>query len=86
MKDRQMSIPCVGGLHQIRVTMCYKGDKAVKGYSYVKSVKADKKYGYFIITQKIYHHEIMSIVRFDDCDCIVFYNDQGIRKEITKND
>ena len=36
-----MSIPCHGGLHQIPITKCYKGDQIVKTYSYVISVKAD---------------------------------------------
>ena len=86
MKNRQISIPCVGGLHRIDTTLCYKGDKLIKTYSYVISVKADKKYGYFIITQKIYHHEIISIIRFNDCDKIVYTDPKGNRKEVTRND
>ena len=86
MKNRQMLIPIKNGLHEIYITKCYKGDQIVKTYSYVISVKADKKYGYFVITQKIYHHEIMSIVRFADCDKIIYTDPKGDRKEITQND
>lgn len=86
MKNRQISIPCYGGLHRIDTTICYKGDQIVNKYSYVISVKADKKYGYFVITQKIYHHEIMFTIRFADCDKIVYTDPKGDRKEITQND
>ena len=86
MKNKQMSIPCEGGLHRIPNTKCYKGDQIVKTYSYVISVKADKKYGYYVITQKILHHKIMFIVRFAECDRIEYVDKNNIRREITPND
>lgn len=45
-------------------------------YKYnILSVKADKKHGYFEVTTKIYHHQIIELVRFTDCDYIELYND-----------
>ena len=46
----------------------------------VISVKPNKKYGYFEITTKIYHHEIITTERFNDVDYIEMYNE----KEPTK--
>lgn len=86
MKNRYMSIPVKNGLHELPITKCYKGDQIVKTRSSVISVKADKKYGYFVITQKIYHHEILSTIRFADCDKIVYTDPKGNRKEVTQND
>ena len=39
----------------------------------VKSVSVDKKHRYFIVTSKIYHHDIIQIIRFDECDYIEVY-------------
>lgn len=43
-------------------------------YKYqIIDVKADQKYGYFIVTTKIYRHEIIEIIRFENCDRIELY-------------
>ena len=39
----------------------------------VLSVKANKKYGYFEVSTKIYHHEFIETVNFRDCDYIELY-------------
>ena len=39
----------------------------------VISVKANKKYGYFEITTKIYHHEFIETLSFKECDKIELY-------------
>lgn len=39
----------------------------------VISVKPNKKYGYFEITTKIYHHEFIEIKRFNEVDYIELY-------------
>lgn len=50
-----------------------KNGKEVKSIYYIKSVVANKKYGYFEITQKIYHHDIITIHRFTDVDRVELY-------------
>ena len=37
------------------------------------SVSADKKYHYFIVKTKIYHHEIIETISYDHCDYIEVY-------------
>ena len=39
----------------------------------VISVKANKKYGYFEITTKIYHHEFIETLSFKECNKIELY-------------
>lgn len=46
----------------------------------VVSVKANKKYGYFEITTKIYHHQIITIHRFNDVDRVELYDEEDSRK------
>ena len=43
----------------------------------VKNVTIDKKYKYFVVTTKIYHHEIIQTIPFDDCDYIELYEDRA---------
>lgn len=50
-----------------------KDGKEVKSIYYIKSVVPNKKYGYFEITQKIYHHDIITIHRFRDVDRVELY-------------
>lgn len=45
------------------------------------SVQADTKYGYFIVTTKIYHHEIITTHSFKDVDYIELYED-GIKTPV----
>ena len=47
----------------------------------VLSVKVNKKYGYFEITTKIYHHEIITTHSFKDVDYIELYED-GIKTPV----
>lgn len=43
-------------------------------YKYhVVNVKAEKKYGYFIVVTKIYKHEIIETIPFENCDRIELY-------------
>ena len=48
----------------------------------IVSVHSDKKYGYFVVTQKTLHHQIITIHRFSDVDYVVLVNRDGTRKEI----
>lgn len=50
-----------------------KNGKTVKEIYFIKSVVANKKYGYFEITQKIYHHDIITIHHFKDVDKVELY-------------
>lgn len=59
----------------------YKGNEYKYTYHYIVKVKPNKKYGYFETTQKIYHHEIISIQRFNDIDRVEVYN-EGEKKPI----
>lgn len=43
----------------------------------VLSVKANKKYGYFEITTKIYHHQIITTKRFNEVDFIELYENES---------
>lgn len=74
------------GYHQPNVAVCYKDKAIIKHFSYVESIKIDRKYGYFIVTQKFFTKEILSIVRFNECNKIVYTDEKGIRKEVTIND
>ena len=86
MKYNRYNAIMEGGIHYAPTTLCYKGNQLIKALRDVISVKPDKKYGYFIITQKIYHHEIISTIRFADCERIIYTDSKGIRREITPND
>jgi len=86
MSKKYYNVGMIGGLHMAGNAECYKDDQIIKRYSYVISVKADKKYGYFIISQKIYRHEIMSTIRYRDCDRIIYTDSKGVRKEIRQDD
>lgn len=50
-----------------------KDDKTVKEIYNIKNVVANKKYGYFEITEKIYKHEIITIHRFKDVEKVELY-------------
>lgn len=82
-KRKEESIGFRGGRIPPLIAKCYKDNQLIKTYGNIITVKPDKKYGYFIITQKIYHHEIISIMRFADCDSIIYTDKNGVRKEIT---
>ena len=89
MKHNQMSIApfgMTGGLTFIPFCELYKDGRKLKAYYHVISVIAENKYGYYVITQRILHHEIMFIVRFAECDRIEYVDRNNIRKEITPND
>lgn len=43
----------------------------------VISVKVNKKYGYFEITTKIYHHEFIETIRFVNCDKVELYDTEN---------
>ena len=67
--------------------LLYKDNKVVKTYSDITRVEPDKKYNYFVLYQKIYHHTIIFVKPFSEVDKIVTV-DKGefgkeIRKEIT---
>lgn len=64
----------------------YKGDNLTKLLRDVISVKANKKYGYYEITQKIYHHTLITTARFNEVDKIVFVDKDGNRNEIGHDD
>ena len=50
-----------------------KDNKEIKTIYSIKSVVANTKYGYFEITQKLYHHDIITIHRFSDVDRVELY-------------
>lgn len=50
-----------------------KDGQTVKEIYSIKNVVANKKYGYFEITEKIYKHEIITIHRFKDVDKVELY-------------
>ena len=44
-------------------------------YKYqILGVKVDKKHGYFEVTTKIYHHQIIELIRFNECDSIELFD------------
>lgn len=50
-----------------------KDDQTVKEIYNIKSVVANKKYGYFEITQNLYRRDIITIHRFKDLDKVELY-------------
>ena len=48
-----------------------KGNKAIKVLFDVTKVNPNYKYGYFEITQHIYHHDIITIHRYKDFDSVI---------------
>ena len=50
-----------------------KDDQIVKEIYSIKNVVANKKYGYFEITECINKHEIITIHRFKDVDKVELY-------------
>ena len=68
----------------------YEGGKSFKQYSDITRVDVDKKYGYFVLYQKIYHHTIIFTIRFTDCDKIITIDkgrfDTKVEKEYTPNE
>lgn len=50
-----------------------KDHKIVKEIYNIKSVVANKKYGYFEITENINKHDIITIHRFNDVDKVELY-------------
>ena len=53
--------------------LLYKDGKVIKTIYGIKSVTNNKKYGYFEITEKLYHHEIITIHRYNTCDKVELY-------------
>ena len=51
----------------------------------VISVKANKKYGYFEITTKIYHHDFIETLSFKECDKIELYIEGDKYPQLTVN-
>ena len=52
-----------------------KNGKELKSMYNIKSVTANKKYGYFEITQVFYKRDIISLVRYSDCDRVELYKE-----------
>lgn len=52
----------------------------------ILKVDVDKKHRYFIIHTKIYHHEIIETIRFDDCDYIEIYSEESRYGMFVKDD
>lgn len=50
-----------------------KNNKPLKSMYNIKSVVANKKYNYFEVTQVFYKRDIISLVRFTDCDRVELY-------------
>lgn len=50
-----------------------KDGKTVKEIYSIKNVVANKKYGYFEITQNLYKRDIITIHRFKDVDKVELY-------------
>lgn len=53
----------------------YKDDKYKFSNANVIKVNPNKKYGYFEITQKFYHFEIITVHRFTEVDKIELYRE-----------
>ena len=60
--------------------VAFKDNKPVKTWYHTIKVSNDIKYKYFIITEKIYHHELIQTIRYDDADKIVVYDDGKVTK------
>ena len=58
--------------------VAFKDNKPVKTWFHVIKVSPDQKYRYFIITEKLYHHELISTIRFIESDKIVTYEDRKV--------
>ena len=56
-----------------KVAVLLKAGKPVKTIHNIKSVVANKKYGYFEITERINQHDIITIHRFSDIDRVEIY-------------
>ena len=61
-------------MEKYRIRLVKIGKPSTYKYSVIK-VDADKKRRYFIIHTKIYQHEIIETIRFDDCDYIEIFNE-----------
>ena len=48
----------------------------------VVSVHPDKKYGYYVVTQKTLHHQIITVHRFNDVDYIELYDEKEPNKVV----
>lgn len=62
---------------------CYLNGKVVKRFYNVKSIHYDYKYNYWVLTQRIYHHDIITIHRPIVFDKVIAIDKEGIRKEYT---
>lgn len=54
-----------------------KINKPSKWKYQVLKVTTDRKYKYYVITTKIYHHEIIETIPFAEVDYIECYEDKG---------
>lgn len=61
-------------MEKYRIRLVKIGKPLTYKYNVIK-VDVDKKHRYFIIKTKIYHHEIIETIRFDDCDYIEIFNE-----------
>lgn len=60
-----------------------KNDKIINVLHDVTKVEVNEKYGYFEITQHIYHHDLINVVRFNAVDKVVTMNGITPVKEYT---
>ena len=67
------------------VAVLVKDGKHVKTIHDIKSVTANKKYGYFEITQSIYKHDIVTIHRFSDIDRVELFKPDEHYYQLEKN-
>ena len=63
--------------------ICYLNGREVKRFFNVKSIHFDKKYNYWVLTECIYNHDIITVHRLCEFDKIVIIDKEGIRKELT---
>lgn len=61
--------------------ICYKDGKPVKTYYNVSDIRFDKKYNYWILTERIFHHDIITIHRLNEFDKVIAVDKNG-EKEI----
>lgn len=62
--------------------ICYKEDKTVKTFYDVKTITYDQKYNYWVLTQRIYHHDIITIHKPLEFDKVTLIDKDGNKKEI----
>lgn len=88
MKNREIATPqVVNKLSAEKYKVqCYFEGKIVRTLYHIIKVENDKKYGYFVFHQKIYHHEIIFVTRYKEIDKIEIIDKDNNRKEMTCDD